>query len=86
VANARQNTLPLNDIRAEDIDRVEIVKGAAATTLYGTEASGGVIQIFTKRGQAGAPRWTLEGAVGTNDLESMNVHGDPSAVQRGAPD
>ncbi|HEV8366282.1 MAG TPA: TonB-dependent receptor plug domain-containing protein, partial [Gemmatimonadaceae bacterium] len=80
VANARQNTLPLNDIRAEDIDRVEIVKGAAATTLYGTEASGGVIQIFTKRGQSGAPRWTAEGSVGTNDLESMNVHGDPSAV------
>ncbi len=80
VPNARQNTLPLNDIRAEDIDRVEIVKGAAATTLYGTEASGGVIQIFTKRGQSGAPRWTGEIAVGTNDLESMKVHGDPSAV------
>lgn len=80
VANARQNTLPLNDIRAEDIDRVEIVKGAAATTLYGTEASGGVIQIFTKRGQAGTPRWTGEAALGTNDLESMNVHGDPAAV------
>ena len=80
VANARQNTLPLNDIRAEDIDRVEIVKGAAATTLYGTEASGGVIQIFTKRGQSGAPRWTAEGSVGTNDLDYMNVHGDPSGV------
>jgi TonB-dependent starch-binding outer membrane protein SusC len=80
VPNARQNTLPLNDIRAEDIDRVEIVKGAAATTLYGTEASGGVIQIFTKRGQSGAPRWSLEVVGGTNDLESMNVHGDPAAV------
>jgi outer membrane cobalamin receptor len=52
VANARQTVLPLNDIRAEDIERVVIVKGAAATTLYGTEASGGVIQIFTKRGWA----------------------------------
>ena len=80
VANARQNTLPLNDIRAEDIDRVEIVKGAAATTLYGTEASGGVIQIFTKRGQSGAPRWTAEISAGTNDLESMGPHGDPSGV------
>jgi TonB-linked SusC/RagA family outer membrane protein len=80
VPNARQNTLPLNDIRAEDIDRVEIVKGAAATTLYGTEASGGVIQIFTKRGQSGIPRWTAEAVGGTNDLEYMNVHGDPAAV------
>ncbi|MEW5914775.1 MAG: SusC/RagA family TonB-linked outer membrane protein [Gemmatimonadota bacterium] len=80
VPNARQNTLPLNDIRAEDIDRVEIVKGAAATTLYGTEASGGVIQIFTKRGASGAPRWTAEVVGGTNDLESMKVHGDPAGV------
>lgn len=80
VPNARQNTLPLNDIRAEDIDRVEIVKGAAATTLYGTEASGGVIQIFTKRGRSGAPRWNAEVVGGTNDLESMKIDGDPSAV------
>src|SRR5262249_61573709 len=51
--NARQSTLAMNDIKPDDIERVEIVKGAAATTLYGTEASGGVIQIFTKTGTAG---------------------------------
>ena len=44
-----------NDIKAEDIERVEVVKGAAATTLYGTEASGGVIQIFTKKGTTRRP-------------------------------
>ncbi|MEP6508344.1 MAG: TonB-dependent receptor plug domain-containing protein, partial [Gemmatimonadales bacterium] len=44
----RQFISPLNDIPAEDIDHIEIVKGPAATTLYGTEASGGVLQIFTK--------------------------------------
>jgi TonB-dependent SusC/RagA subfamily outer membrane receptor len=80
VANARQTVLPLNDIRADDIERVEIVKGAAATTLYGTEASGGVIQIFTKRGRSGAPRWSAELVGGTNDLESAEIHGDPAAV------
>lgn len=80
VPNARQNTLPLNDIKAEDIDRVEIIKGAAATTLYGTEASGGVIQVFTKRGRSGAPRWTGEVSGGTNDLESMGPDGDPAGV------
>src|SRR5688572_16117404 len=53
VPNAHQVVNPFNDIRSEDIERVEVVKGAAATTLYGTEASGGVIQIFTKRGRAG---------------------------------
>ena len=45
-------------INPADIDRMEVIKGPAATTLYGTEAAGGVIQIFTKRGVAGAPAWT----------------------------
>ena len=36
---------PLNDINPNDIERVEVIKGASATTLYGTEAAGGVIQI-----------------------------------------
>ena len=40
---------PLNSINPNDIERIEIMKGSAATTLYGTEASAGVIQIFTKR-------------------------------------
>jgi TonB-linked SusC/RagA family outer membrane protein len=80
VPNARQIMNPYNDIRAEDIERVEVVKGAAATTLYGTEASGGVIQIFTKRGQAGRPQWTFEAVGGTNDLNYLDVPGDPTAV------
>ncbi len=50
----------LDDIPPESIERVEILKGAAAATLYGTEASNGVIQIFTKRGRAGAPRFSLQ--------------------------
>jgi TonB-linked SusC/RagA family outer membrane protein len=80
VGNARQAMAPLNDIKPEDIERVEIVKGAAATTLYGTEASGGVIQIFTKRGRSGAPEWSLEVQGGTNDLESMGPDGDQTAL------
>lgn len=46
----------LSDIAPADIDRVEILKGAAAAALYGSRANAGVIQIFTKRGQQGAPR------------------------------
>jgi TonB-linked SusC/RagA family outer membrane protein len=52
-------TMAIDGINPNDIDRIEIVKGPAATTLYGTEAAGGVIQIFTKRGSAGAPAWTV---------------------------
>jgi TonB-dependent starch-binding outer membrane protein SusC len=51
---------PINDINPNDIERVEIIKGAAASTLYGTDAAAGVIQIFTKRGSEGRTRWTFE--------------------------
>ncbi len=47
----------IDDIDPNIIEKIEILKGAAAATLYGTEASNGVIQIFTKRGVSGAPRW-----------------------------
>ena len=40
----------LNLINPADIDRVEILKGASAATLYGSDAANGVIQIFTKSG------------------------------------
>ncbi len=51
---------PLNDINPNDIERIEIIKGAAAATLYGTEAAAGVIQIFTKTGRAGKPQWSMQ--------------------------
>lgn len=50
----------LDDIDPNSIERMEILKGAAAATLYGSEASAGVIQIFTKKGTAGPTRWTFE--------------------------
>lgn len=46
---------PLNDMDPNEIESVEIVKGPAAATLYGADASAGVIQIITKRGAAGTP-------------------------------
>ncbi len=55
-----------NDLNPEDIESVEIIKGPAAATLYGTEASNGVVQIITKRGRAGAPRWDLSIKQGAN--------------------
>jgi TonB-dependent starch-binding outer membrane protein SusC len=44
----------LNDINPEDIESIEVVKGPAAATLYGADASAGVIQIRTKRGSPGS--------------------------------
>jgi TonB-dependent SusC/RagA subfamily outer membrane receptor len=44
---------PLNDLSPAEIESIEIVKGPAAATLYGADASAGVIQVITKRGAAG---------------------------------
>jgi TonB-linked SusC/RagA family outer membrane protein len=54
-----QTVSRLDDINPEDIENVEILKGPAAAALYGTAAANGVIQITTRRGRAGAPRWNV---------------------------
>jgi TonB-dependent starch-binding outer membrane protein SusC len=48
----------LNDIDPADIESIELVKGPAAATLYGADASTGVIQVITKRGRPGAARFS----------------------------
>jgi TonB-linked SusC/RagA family outer membrane protein len=48
----------LNDLEPEDIESLEIVKGPAAATLYGADATAGVIQVITKRGRPGSGRFT----------------------------
>ena len=55
----------LNDIDLRDIESIEVIKGPAAATLYGTEASNGVIQIVTKRGEVGAPVFDFTAETGT---------------------
>jgi TonB-linked SusC/RagA family outer membrane protein len=60
----------INDIDPEDIESIEIIKGPAAATLYGTEASNGVVQIITKRGRNGAPRWDFSVRQGTNWMQN----------------
>ena len=59
-----------NDFNPDDIESIEIVKGPAATTLYGTEASGGVMQIITKQGTPGPARWNLTLRQGANFLSN----------------
>ncbi len=63
-----QEVTRLNDINPEDIESIEIVKGPAAATLYGTEAAAGVIRITTKQGRAGGgTRYTGRAEFLTND-------------------
>ncbi len=48
-----------NDFDPEQIESIEVLKGPAAATLYGTEAARGVINIITKRGAAGGTKYTF---------------------------
>ena len=75
-----QQSSPLNDISPDDIDHIEIVKGPSATTLYGTEASGGVIQIFTKQGRAGTAQWTANISSGFNFQGHVGSKSDPTGM------
>ncbi|HET9983939.1 MAG TPA: TonB-dependent receptor [Longimicrobiales bacterium] len=63
---AQVEASPLADINPADIERIEVIKGAAAATLYGTEAAAGVIQIFTKRGTAGKTTFNFQTDQGIN--------------------
>lgn len=52
-ANQRINSNGLVDINPEDIENISILKGAAASALYGSEAANGVVMITTKKGKSG---------------------------------
>ena len=76
--SSNQGPSRINDIVPDDIESIEIVKGPAAATLYGIQASNGVVRITTKHGTAGPPRWNLfseVGAVEDNHDYPLNYFG-----------
>jgi len=56
------------DLNPNDIESVEVLKGAAASAIYGSKASAGVILITTKRGRGGKPAFTLRTGAGSSAL------------------
>jgi len=58
----------LVDINPNDIERIEIIKGAAAAAIYGSRASNGVVQIFTKRGKTGKTQFSFTTNFKSNEL------------------
>ena len=58
----------LADLNPNDVERIEVIKGAAAAAIYGSRASNGVVQIFTKRGKSGEPRFSFSTNVKVNEL------------------
>lgn len=61
--------LRLSDINPNDIESIEVVKGAAASALYGTRGEGGVIQVLTKNGKReGKLKITVDNELGYSSL------------------
>ena len=54
------------DIDPEDIESIEILKGASAAAIYGSRAAGGVVIITTKKGKKGETRVNLSQVVGVS--------------------
>jgi TonB-dependent starch-binding outer membrane protein SusC len=74
IGTGGQSPSRLNDFNPEDIESIEILKGPAASALYGTAAANGVIQITTKRGRAGATRWNFFSELG--DVREVTQYED----------
>ena len=69
-AERRTSMSRMDDINPEDIASIEVIKGPAAATLYGTEAANGVIQIITKRGTEGEPTFDASVELGAHWMRS----------------
>lgn len=65
VGNSAENN-PLSTINPEDIESAEVLKDAAATALYGSRGTNGVLVITTKKGKQGTAKVTYSGFVGIN--------------------
>ena len=67
------------DINPADIERIEVLNGAAAAAIYGSRANAGVVQIFTKRGSSGAPVVSVSTSLLSNSLrKSVPVNQSPT--------
>lgn len=84
VGSIGQNRLV--DINPADIERVEVLNGAAAAAIYGSRANAGVVQIFTKRGKNGAPQINFSTSLTFSSLrKKLDVNRAPTKFG-GSPD
>jgi TonB-linked SusC/RagA family outer membrane protein len=67
-SNQDQVVNRLADLNPNDIENIEVLKSAAATAIYGSRATNGVVVITTKKGASGQTRWNVTQRVGTQQL------------------
>lgn len=70
-ASATTNSNRIMDINPEDIEDMSILKGPAASALYGSRAAAGVVIITTKKGQEGAVEVNLSAKYLTSWVKSL---------------
>lgn len=94
--NTSNQDNPVNriaDLNPNDIEQIEVLKGASAAALYGSKASNGVVIITTKRGRSGENRVEVTQRVGFSQVsnrlgsrkfnsvqEVMDAYGDDSPL------
>jgi len=67
------------DINPDDIESIEVLKGASASAIYGSKASSGVVIITTKKGTTGKPQWNVSQKVGHfSDSKTLNIRTFPT--------
>lgn len=80
----------LGDLNPNDIENMSVLKGAAASALYGQEAANGVIMITTKRGQEGTMQvtatggWEISNAIHTPKIQNLYEAGGGGFYSRNA--
>jgi len=67
---------PLVDIDMSDIESIEVLKGPAASAIYGSLASNGIIQIITKKGKKGKPTIVVNTGVNFNSIVTQKPYND----------
>ncbi|AMO57930.1 TonB-dependent receptor domain-containing protein [Endozoicomonas montiporae] len=72
INSTSMNVAPLQYIDPDMIERIEVVRGPKSS-LYGADAMGGVIQIFTRQGY-GKPRLRLKAGIGTHGTGEYNAN------------
>ena len=58
----------LNSLDLTSVERIEVVQGAAAATMYGAQGANGVIQLFSKKGRSGRVQVDISSSVSANTL------------------
>lgn len=67
-ANGQNRVNPLSTINPNDIVRIEVLKDASATAIYGSRAANGVVMITTKRGKKGEAKISYNGYYANQSL------------------